>query len=478
MIKKTGGKQEWCVYTASGDKKIACHPTYKEALQQLRAIEASKHNRGDTIFCEDCLLRFPSMGDLVAHYIRAMHGDMQQQAALVDVMEYPNRWVHIYSLKDGVMVPPDSEAGAYVMRIFSTEHLLKTLYLTESETPSDKALDLEAFAMKTEGTELPMKDTEEAKVEEALVKDTAARASFDKPPVEGPDGELGWWITMTGGRRIFVKSKSPGVSWGTIGKIAGGLSAVALVGFGASVAITYWRARKSGALTALKWAGIGVAGRSKLVLGQSLTNLFSWGKAAKAATAVGAARIGAGMRSVLGSGVHAKVVNPSSVKKVTFGTGLATGKLKAYTQSLGIKASYTPTTDTLTRQEDSFSFEDFFDMANAVCSGWLYAFDSLLSVKNENAIKFYEAIQESFPSYLAPATRISESALAEAGFFDGCMNMLTGIYAKATDEAVDMEKLTPEETYEAGMWLDKTNFPVDAFLSALGAARLITLEKE
>lgn len=43
MIKKEGNK--YIVYNAAGTKKLGSHPTKKEAVNQLQAIEASKHNK-------------------------------------------------------------------------------------------------------------------------------------------------------------------------------------------------------------------------------------------------------------------------------------------------------------------------------------------------------------------------------------------------------------------------------------------------
>lgn len=43
MIRKTSGKEEWCVFDKAGTKKLGCHPTEAAAKAQLAAIEASKH---------------------------------------------------------------------------------------------------------------------------------------------------------------------------------------------------------------------------------------------------------------------------------------------------------------------------------------------------------------------------------------------------------------------------------------------------
>ena len=40
MVRKKGN--EYCVYDHTGKKELGCHPTYGEAVIQLRAIEASK----------------------------------------------------------------------------------------------------------------------------------------------------------------------------------------------------------------------------------------------------------------------------------------------------------------------------------------------------------------------------------------------------------------------------------------------------
>lgn len=45
MIKHQGGK--WSVYDHTGTKKLGTHSTKKEALSQLRAIEAQKHVRNE-----------------------------------------------------------------------------------------------------------------------------------------------------------------------------------------------------------------------------------------------------------------------------------------------------------------------------------------------------------------------------------------------------------------------------------------------
>lgn len=42
-IRKTPNKQEWCVYSADGTRKLGCHTSYKSALEQLQAVEASKY---------------------------------------------------------------------------------------------------------------------------------------------------------------------------------------------------------------------------------------------------------------------------------------------------------------------------------------------------------------------------------------------------------------------------------------------------
>lgn len=44
MIKKQGSK--YIVYDSSGRKKLGSHDTRKDAVQQLRAIEANKRKRG------------------------------------------------------------------------------------------------------------------------------------------------------------------------------------------------------------------------------------------------------------------------------------------------------------------------------------------------------------------------------------------------------------------------------------------------
>lgn len=51
MIRHEGS--EYCVYSADGSKKIACHPTKEAAVDQLRAIEANKQIGKSTLTLEE-----------------------------------------------------------------------------------------------------------------------------------------------------------------------------------------------------------------------------------------------------------------------------------------------------------------------------------------------------------------------------------------------------------------------------------------
>lgn len=369
----------------------------------------------ERFYCDQCDVVSRTQGEHISHFLGIEHRTLVRQAQIVAERKFPGRWVHTYFLKDGEFVPvvkAEKTADVALLRVYSKDHLLKTVALLGRNLPEDvkiKDTSFEDLAKKTEET----------------VTEEVERFATDRPPVPGPGGKTGWWVTVGGGRKIFIEAGKSSFS-GTLGKVFRGLGTAALVTTTAFIGLQLWKLRKTvGFYTSTRGAGI-LTKRFTAPLKKEASS-FIFGQAGRSAPS--------GLLNRVGRGVLAF--------------------MRRSDQDVG---------EDIERQPQEILPADFlFKVALPLAGLYLWKFDAAVARQNKEVIDFIDAIEKKHPPYLNPASKISSLALAETAFYDGAVNLLTGIFMLASQ---GKDSGTPTEAFKAGVWLDKTNYPVNEFLEA------------
>jgi len=290
----------------------------------------------------------------------------------------------------------------------------------------------------------------------------------DSPPVKGPDGDLGWWVTLKTGKTVFIKARSTGQKirrfLGHLFTYSGltVLVASAVLAYKGRSAIRAARSPLSPRITTINDLGYELHQRhGALIWGGMLSNISR--------------------RLALGGGAHVGVGALLKVKPTKEAYVQKNGKMVRFNSHTGTRAAVPESLRQVDIDKKEFTdVNELLAHLMSMSSLLTYCFTQLLKIKDKSALQFTIEANRNPVDQVIPAKAISPIALAQATFWDAAMNALSGhliLSLRHIDTGTD---IYVNDAVKSGIWIpgNYSNSFQDAFTSAFVLSQQPSFIKE